>query len=449
MTKNSNIKKVLSITLVIITILSTFAISASAASKVNAFNVPTSSKYAKVYTISKTGKTIPYTSKYLSTRGTTKGASNSAYIDNSSDELYLIDVGVTNGKTWAYVSYPVSSGRRYAYIYLSSISSASYGTNHLYYASASGKFYCSPRKGGTTSSSYYVDKGDKVYVFSASSSSGTYCQIMYPVSGNKWRIAWCTYNDARKYLDNVSSSTSSKSYTGYVNTSSSPLVLRKSASTSSSALANMPKGSSLTVLDNKTKTNGFYHVTYNGKTGYASASYIIFSKPSTSTSLVWPASAKYVTCLYYYASGSKHSTRYGYNNAIDIAGGGNIYAAASGTVETVAYQSGGFGNYIVIKHNDGTRTLYAHLKSYSVKQGQYVSQGQTIGVMGSTGNSSGVHLHFEWSGGDPWKTYFKSNNSLKYEYNVRANNSKYNSDKTIVNWIDSNYKYSNGWYVHR
>lgn len=63
MARHNNIKKALSIVLVIVSILSTFAITASAASKVNAFDVPTSSKYAKVYTISKSGTTIPYTSK--------------------------------------------------------------------------------------------------------------------------------------------------------------------------------------------------------------------------------------------------------------------------------------------------------------------------------------------------------------------------------------------------
>ncbi len=286
MVKNSVAKRVISIALIVVTLFSTFAITANAASKVNAFNVPTSGKYAKVYTIAKSGKTIPYTSKSLSTRGTTSGASKSSYIDNAADELYLMDVGTTSGKTWAYVSYPVSSGRRNAYIYLSAISSAPYSTSHLYYSSSSGKFYCSTRKGGSTSSSYYVAKGDKVYVLAIDSTSGTNTQIMYPTSGNKWRIAWCKYSDARKYLDNATTTkatTSSKTYTGYVNTSSVPLVLRKTASSSSAALANMPKGSSLTVLDNKAKTNGFYHVKYNGKTGYASASYITFTKPSTTT----------------------------------------------------------------------------------------------------------------------------------------------------------------------
>lgn len=280
--KTTNTKRVIAIILVLVTLGTLFSTFAHAASTVNAFDVPTSSKYAKVYTLSSSGTTIPYTSKTLSTRGTTTRASSTAYIDNASDELYLFDVGKTNGKAWAYVSYPTSSGRVKAYIPLSAISNASYGSNHLYYASSCGKFYCSPRKEGSTSSSYWVDKGDTVYVFAAHSKSGNNVQIMYPVgNGSTWRIAWCAFNDAVNYLDGANettTSTSSKIYTGYVNTASAPLVLRKSASTSAKALTNMPRGASLTVLDNKAKTNGFYHVIYQGQTGYASASYITFSK---------------------------------------------------------------------------------------------------------------------------------------------------------------------------
>lgn len=139
--KTTNTKRVIAITLVLVTLGTLFSSFAHAASTVNAFDVPTSSKYAKVYTLSSSGTTIPYTSKDLSTRGTTTRASNTAYIDNASDELYLFDVGKTNGKAWAYVSYPTSSGRVKAYIPLSAISSASYGSNHLYYASSYGKFY--------------------------------------------------------------------------------------------------------------------------------------------------------------------------------------------------------------------------------------------------------------------------------------------------------------------
>ena len=124
--------------------------------------------------------------------------------------------------------------------------------------------------------------------------------------------------------------------------------------------------------------------------------------------LIWPVdSSYYITCMYYYKTGGKHSTKYDYRNGMDIAGGGNILAVESGTVEVATnLGSTSFGKYVIIKHNSGYRSLYAHLASYNVSVGQTVTKGQKIGVMGTTGNSSGVHLHFESSGGDPWKLFY-------------------------------------------
>lgn len=93
---------------------------------------------------------------------------------------------------------------------------------------------------------------------------------------------------------------------------------------------------------------------------------------------------------------------HGYN-AVDLAGGSGsaIRAAAAGEV-VVAKASGwngGYGNYIVIRHPNGTQTLYAHLSSVSVGVGNFVSQGEVIAGMGNTGRSTGSHLHFEVRGG--------------------------------------------------
>lgn len=90
-------------------------------------------------------------------------------------------------------------------------------------------------------------------------------------------------------------------------------------------------------------------------------------------------------------------------NGIDIgaARGTPIYAAASGTVVVVRSGggwNGGYGNYIVIQHNNGTQTLYSHNSSNLVSTGQSVTQGQTIGYVGSSGRSTGTHLHFEVRG---------------------------------------------------
>ncbi len=91
------------------------------------------------------------------------------------------------------------------------------------------------------------------------------------------------------------------------------------------------------------------------------------------------------------------------HNGVDLASALNtpIIAAAGGKV-IIAKQggwNGGYGNYIVISHPNGMQTLYGHLNSVSVSVGQTVSQGATIGYMGSTGQSTGVHLHFEVRGG--------------------------------------------------
>lgn len=91
------------------------------------------------------------------------------------------------------------------------------------------------------------------------------------------------------------------------------------------------------------------------------------------------------------------------HNGVDIGSslGTTIRAAAGGKV-IIAKGSGwngGYGNYVVISHANGMQTLYAHLNSVSVSAGQTVSQGNTIGTMGNTGQSTGVHLHFEVRGG--------------------------------------------------
>ncbi len=91
------------------------------------------------------------------------------------------------------------------------------------------------------------------------------------------------------------------------------------------------------------------------------------------------------------------------HNGVDLASnfGANILAAASGEViiSKSSGWNGGYGSYIVIKHDNGTQTLYGHLSGVLVSVGDTVSQGQVIGNMGSTGKSTGTHLHFEVRGG--------------------------------------------------
>ena len=130
------------------------------------------------------------------------------------------------------------------------------------------------------------------------------------------------------------------------------------------------------------------------------------SVPSTG-GYVWP------TPGFHWLSSQFEEWRGHYNHgAIDIAGGGimgaNCYAAAAGTVVSVntscahnwgKYYScgcgGGYGNYVWINHGNSKETVYAHLTSVAVSSGQYVTAGQYIGTVGSTGHSTGPHLHFE------------------------------------------------------
>jgi murein DD-endopeptidase MepM/ murein hydrolase activator NlpD len=83
---------------------------------------------------------------------------------------------------------------------------------------------------------------------------------------------------------------------------------------------------------------------------------------------------------------------------IDIDGygqyGAPIAAAASGTVVLTAWDSWGYGYHVIVEHEDGSRTLYAHLSDIWVSQGQWVNQGEAVGALGSTGYSTGAHLMF-------------------------------------------------------
>lgn len=84
------------------------------------------------------------------------------------------------------------------------------------------------------------------------------------------------------------------------------------------------------------------------------------------------------------------------HNGVDMAApaGTPIYAAKSGKVTTASYQSGGAGYYVSINHGDGFSSIYMHMTRYIVSAGQYVKAGQVIGYVGSTGISTGNHLHF-------------------------------------------------------
>jgi len=104
---------------------------------------------------------------------------------------------------------------------------------------------------------------------------------------------------------------------------------------------------------------------------------------------IWPAKGVF-TSGYGWRWGRMH-------RGVDIAApvGTPIFAAADGEVIFSGWNSGGYGNLVRIRHPDGSVTLYAHNSKLLVRRGQYVTQGQQIARMGSTGFSTGPHLHFE------------------------------------------------------
>lgn len=113
---------------------------------------------------------------------------------------------------------------------------------------------------------------------------------------------------------------------------------------------------------------------------------------------IWPSGNRYVSGNDYWSG----------HLAIDIAAGlgASVWAADSGVVVYAGWSNTGYGNMVMIDHGNGWQTLYAHLSHVSMRCGQSVSQGQGIGSAGSTGNSTGPHLHFEtrYEGGfvNPW-----------------------------------------------
>lgn len=113
---------------------------------------------------------------------------------------------------------------------------------------------------------------------------------------------------------------------------------------------------------------------------------------------IWPAANHYLSGNDFWSG----------HLAIDIAAGTGapIYAADSGVVVFAGWDSNGYGNVVMIDHQNGYHTLYAHLNSITVRCGSSAGQGQVIGYAGSTGNSTGPHLHFEvrYLGGflNPW-----------------------------------------------
>ncbi|MFB8031076.1 peptidoglycan DD-metalloendopeptidase family protein [Streptomyces sp. NPDC056465] len=119
------------------------------------------------------------------------------------------------------------------------------------------------------------------------------------------------------------------------------------------------------------------------------------SAASESTGSGWAAPVENaVVTTQYRASGASWSSGYHTGSDFQAASGTSVRSIGQGTVVSAGW-SGSYGNEVVIQHSDGMYSQYAHLSSLEVSAGQTVTGGQQIGLSGSTGNSTGPHLHFE------------------------------------------------------
>lgn len=114
------------------------------------------------------------------------------------------------------------------------------------------------------------------------------------------------------------------------------------------------------------------------------------SIPATGATFMRPVSGGMITSPFGYRTS-------GFHKGVDIAVGTGtpIYAAAEGTVTFSGWNSTGYGYLVIIDHGNGFQTYYAHCSQLYVSAGQYVVQGQNIAAVGSTGNSTGPHVHFQ------------------------------------------------------
>ncbi len=107
---------------------------------------------------------------------------------------------------------------------------------------------------------------------------------------------------------------------------------------------------------------------------------------------VMPTKNTKITDIYGYRP-RRRRTHHGID--IKVQKGDTIYAAFDGKVRITAYQRRGYGHYVVIRHDNGIETVYAHLSKKLVAENQHVKAGEPIGLGGNTGRSTGAHLHFE------------------------------------------------------
>ncbi|SIR09224.1 Peptidase family M23 [Haladaptatus litoreus] len=179
-----------------------------------------------------------------------------------------------------------------------------------------------------------------------------------------------------------------------VEVTASALNTREQPGTESTVVATLNNGEVGEIMNGPVDEDGYrwwgVHWLDRNVWGWSVEQYLQSTSGGGGADFDWPITG-YITSPYSSPSRPNHL-------AVDFGANGNIgepiYAARDGVVDIRSYQADGCGNYLKLGHENGYQTLYCHLNSFDVVQGESVSRGQKIGGMGDTGNSTGPHLHF-------------------------------------------------------
>lgn len=208
---------------------------------------------------------------------------------------------------------------------------------------------------------------------------------------------------ATQYLVQADSNSNNGTY--YIKTNSQNLNMRSGPGTNYSIITSIPKGAQVNVTE---YGSGWSKIEYSGKTGYVSTQYLsrekvnsgVVGNPAPGVSSYgfgWPLASPYnkITTGLYYSNGNYHgAVDFGLNPSIN---GQPVYAIGDGDVVSVKRLNNSYGHHVIIRHSNGIYSLYGHGQAGSimVSEGQHVVRGQQLMKVGSTGNSTGPHLHLE------------------------------------------------------
>ena len=384
---------------------------------------------------------------------------------------------------WAYGSYPVGNGRVSRWFRADDlVNNIGFANQERYSPKANTNTYTGPdhsRKFGS-----FNDNETLLVV----SESGESRQFIYKLNNGGYKMAWAPYWDCwdarqagkQQVNNNVINKNpivkpvqredkkqeQSSSYGVWKATARYRANTYDNPSLSGARAGWVTAGSDLEVLGENAKS---YFIRYWADNGAKRERYVERTAVKglnedkenknvvPSGDYIWPIDKYQITCLYYYQTGKPHaSTHRGYTfdymNSIDVSAayGTPVYATASGVVEFVLsqpnsqYPETSYGRHIIIKHDNGTYSLYAHLSKTIVSKNQKVNQGEKIAESGysiyydkNRRRHESNHLHFAITDISPWQ-YFRDKYNFLYHINCKNNNKNKNNQysKELIEWFN-------------